>query len=270
MTLAVAIPACCSSQSEIRVGYVLESLALQTAADVQFEVFLRDEGAVPIVSDRWTRLMVDMLGALGHSFNYFRRNASRGVAVARRELLEQVPERYDRVLLLDDDMVLLPRAIGAILEAAEQVQEYGFIQGTKLELDASREYANDINVMNRHSGGELKRIYFGDAAFLLVRRDAFSRVRWDIITRFQERNMAGEDVALSLMIADQFPCYGVPQAVGYHMSLERPRWKWEASSDALQLEILRGIVSHQTLKLALPHLAQYIDGGDSDKSGAAG
>lgn len=83
MTLPVAIPTCCRSESEIRVGYALESLALQNVSDTRFDIFLHDEGRVPITSDRWTRLAIDMLGELGHYVTYIRRNASRGVACAR-------------------------------------------------------------------------------------------------------------------------------------------------------------------------------------------
>jgi hypothetical protein len=134
------------------------------------------------------------------------------------------------------------------------------LQGSKLELDPQRIYANDINVLNHPSDQrDLVPLYFGDAAFLLVRREALSRVRWDIVTRFQQEGLAGEDVAISLMIADHYPCYGVPVATGYHLSLEKPRWRWEASSDVLQMELLRGVVSDETLKLALPHLADDFD-----------
>jgi len=215
---------------------------------------------MPAFSDRFVRLIVDLLSERGHSINYLRRSRSSGVASARHDLMEQIPGALDRILMLDDDMVLLPDAIYQILTAAESAGDYGFIQGTKLELDSQHQYLNDINVMNQHVNGGLKRIYFGDAAFLLVRRDALARVRWDIVSRFQEQNMAGEDVAFSLMIADQSPCYGASEAIGYHLSLEQPRWRWEPSSDALQLELLRGVVSNETLRLALPHMGRYIDG----------
>lgn len=259
MTLPVAIPVCCRSASEIRVGYTLESLALQQS-DVHFEIYMRDEGSVPAFSDRWTRLIVDLLTKRGHTVNYLRRNESRGVASARQDLLAQIANRHDAILMLDDDMILLPDAVEQILKAAANAGEYGFVQGTKLELDSQRDYAKDINVMNQQMNGRLKRIYFGDAAFLLVRCDALARIQWDVVSRFQEQNMAGEDVALSLMISDRLPCFGAAQAVGYHLALEQPRWRWEPSSDALQLELLRGVVSNETLRLALPHMTRYIDG----------
>lgn len=88
-------------------------------------------------------------------------------------MLDHIREPYDCILLLDDDMVLLPGAIAAILAAAEEAGTFGFIQGTKLELDATREYSNDINIMNRQLEGTLTRIYFGDAAFC-----SFARMLW--------------------------------------------------------------------------------------------
>src|SRR5438477_5562162 len=164
MKLAIAIPVYCRSASEIRVGYALESLALQQTSELQLDIYLRDEGAVPAFSDRWTRLIIDLLSERGHSLTYLRRSQSNGVATARLELVEQIPDRYDRILMVDDDMVLLPDALQQILRASELAGEYGFIQGTKLELDPQHEYISDINVMNQQADGGLKRIYFGDAA----------------------------------------------------------------------------------------------------------
>jgi hypothetical protein len=105
------------------------------------------------------------------------------------------------------------------------------------------------------------RLYFGDAAFLLLRREPLQLVRWDVVLRFAQEGLAGEDVAISLMISDQLPCYGATQAIGYHMPLEQPRWRWEPATDALQLELLRGIVSPETLRRAMPHMTSLIDAG---------
>lgn len=263
MKLAVAMPACCRSASEIRAGYALQSLALQQHLDdLQFEIYIRDEGPVPLLSDRWTRLILDLLNARGHAVNYLRRTGSQGVGAARHDLLQQIPSHYERILLLDDDMVLVPDAIHELLKVSDQAGEFGFVQGAKLELDVQRTYWNDINVLNHQNGSsDPTRIYFGDAAFLLLRRDAMQFVRWDIVLRFAQEHLAGEDVAISLMISDHLPCYGASQAIAYHMSLEQPRWRWEPATDALQVELLRGVVSGETLRRAMPHMASRIDAG---------
>lgn len=261
MKLAVAMPVCCRSASEIRIGYAFESLGFQHADNVQLEVYVRDEGPVPITSDRWTRLAIDLLTRRGHHVNYLRRSDSQGVGTARHDLLQQIPSHFDRILLLDDDMVLSPNAVSDILNTGTSVGEFGFVQGTKLELDSQRTYWNDINILNRENGSAPPRLYFGDAAFLLLRREALVHVHWDVVLRFAQEHLAGEDVALSLMISDQLPCYGAPNAIGYHMSLEQPRWRWEPASDALQVELLRGIVSADTLCRAMPHMARLIDAG---------
>jgi hypothetical protein len=261
MKLAVAMPVCCRNASEIRAGYAFEALALQQCDDLQLEIYVRDEGPVPISSDRWTRLAIDLLTRRGHAVNYIRRSCSNGVAAARHDLLRQIPPQLDRILLIDEDMVLLPNAVSEMLNVAEKVSEFGFIQGMKLELDAQRTYYNDINVLNRENGSPPAQLYFGDAAFLLVQRPALGHVRWDIVLRFAQEHLAGEDVAMSLMISDRLPCYSAPDAIGYHMSLQEPRWRWEPATDALQVELLRGVVSVDTLRRAMPHMASFIDAG---------
>ena len=104
-------------------------------------------------------------------------------------------------------MILSTDAVGQILNVADGVGEFGFAQGTKLELDAQRSYLEDINVLNQQIASEPMPIYFGDAAFPLIGRDALQLVRWDIVLRFAQEHLAGEDVLISLMISDRMPCY---------------------------------------------------------------
>ena len=260
-SLAVAIPTCAERREDIRIGYVLEALAMQPPSRHfdSLDIFIWDEGAVPITSDRWVQLCLDLLIRCGHRPTYLRRGPSQGVAEARRNLLAAVPSSHDRVLLVDDDLVPMPGSLGALLDAAAQISRFGFIQGSKIELDATRTYQNDINPLTSlASKVSLQPQWFGDAAFLLVNRAALAHVRWDIVSRFAEKGLPGEDVAMTLMIADQEPCYGLASATGYHLSLQTPRWRWELPSDLLQLQILRDIVSPETLQRALPHLAKYL------------
>ena len=59
--LAVAIPTCSARLEDIRIGYVLEALALQPPSlycDC-LQVYIWDEGAVPITADRWVQLALD-------------------------------------------------------------------------------------------------------------------------------------------------------------------------------------------------------------------
>ena len=265
--LSVAIPSCCQSPGDIRIGYVLNALALESEYRFleQLRITIWDEGPVPIVSDRSVQLMIDLLVRRGHGVNYLRRQPSQGIAMARQGLLtESLTESNGMVLMLDDDLVVEHGAIDRMMEAAHKFPDFGFLQGTKIEVDPQRVYHNDINMLNKAqaSPDDYPPLYFGDAAFLLVRGQAVKSVRWDIITRYREQDMAGEDVAFSLMIADKFTCHGVSRALGYHLSLAHPRWKWEASSDALQVELLREVVRPATLAAALPHLAYAIDAAE--------
>jgi hypothetical protein len=259
--LAVAVPSCCSCSENIRIGYVLESLAFQPASAHfdSLDIYIWDEGPVPVTSDRWVRLAFDLLIQRGHTPNYIRRGPSRGVAEARRSLISSIPPPHDKILLIDDDLLVMPGAIDMLLDEAAKVERFGFIQGAKIELDVTRGYHNDINRLNEYDeGAGTTRLWFGDAAFLLVNRAALSHVDWELITRFSEEGLPGEDVALTLMIADHEPCFGVASATGYHMSLHKPRWRWEVPSDLLQFELLKSIVSAETLERAMPHLAKYV------------
>lgn len=259
--LAVAIPTCSRCREDIRIGYVLEALALQPSSKHfdAFDIFIWDEGLVPMTVDNSVRLALDLLFRRGHSSTYLRRGPSQGVALARRNLLAAVPADHERILLLDDDLLVMPGAIDSLLEAAAKVGSFGFIQGTKIELDPCRQYHNDINLLTEHdTTADPVRLWFGDAAFLLVDPAALRHIRWDVVTRFAEEGLPGEDVAMTLMISDHEPCYGVAAAAGYHMSLTLPRWCWEVPSDLLQLELLQGVVSEDTLAKALPHLARYV------------
>jgi len=259
--LAVAIPTCCACNEDIRIGYVLESLAFQsTSAHFDsLDIYIWDEGIVPVTSDRWVRLSLDLLIQRGHTPNYIRRGPSRGVAEARRNLISLIPPSHDMILLIDDDLLVMPGAIELLLNEAAKVQKFGFIQGAKIELDKTRGYHNDINQLNEYDASiDTTRLWFGDGAFLLVNRAALNHVDWKLMTRFSEEGLPGEDVALTLMIADHEPCFGVAAATGYHMSLHKPRWRWEVPSDLLQFELLKSVVSAETLEQAMPHLAKYV------------
>ncbi len=260
-SLAVAIPTCSERREDIRIGYVLEALAMQPKSRHfdAIEVFIWDEGIVPMTSDRWVRLGLDLLVRRGHRSTYLRRGPSEGIAEARRKLIEAVPGSHPHILLIDDDLVPMPGALDALLDAAESVGRFGFVQGTKIELDSTRTYQDDINPLTKLDFEAVPQSqWFGDAAFLLVSRAGLEHVRWDVVSRFAEKGLPGEDVAMTLMIADREPCYGVSSAAGYHFSLETPRWRWEMPSDLLQLELLHDIVSAETLQRALPHLAKYL------------
>jgi len=267
-SLAVAIPSCCSCSEDIRIGYVLESLAFQPTSKHfdSLDIYIWDEGSVPITSDRWVRLAIDLLIQRGHTPNYIRRGPSRGVAEARRNLISLIPPVHERILLIDDDLLVTPGALELLLDEAAKIERFGFIQGAKVELDPKRGYHNDINQLNKHDANtNTTRLWFGDAAFLLINRMALSHVNWELITRFSEEGLPGEDVALTLMIADNEPCFGVTTATGYHMSLHKPRWRWEVPSDLLQFELLKSVVSADTIERALPHLARYVHTEEKNK-----
>lgn len=254
--VSVLIPTRNKSEQTIRCGYLLESLLLQTFRN--FRVVIRDEGAASIFSNREVRQFIDLLTRAGIPVQYHRVSPPTGIAAARRELVAL--GRPDELLcFVDDDMCLAPDAIQQLLSVLAEYPESGFVQGQKIEADSNREYWNDINQLNgRRDHDQPFRIYFGDTALLLIRSRALEVVNWDLITHYHVEGLTGEDVALSIMIADKFPCHGAPKAIGYHLSPAQERWIWEAPSDLLQVELLRGEVRTETLRKALPHLAEYI------------
>jgi GT2 family glycosyltransferase len=254
--IAVLIPTRSDRPEDVRLDHVLHSLLFSTFCDLR--VVVRDEGMTAAFDSRTVRQFTDLLARRGVRVEYHRATSSGGVAVAREELVAMLHgEPY--ACFVDDDMCLAPDAIARLHDALDAHPDRGFVQGQKIEADRSRRYVNDINMLSgADAGGEEFRIWFGDAALLLLRSSALAAVRWDVVTRYRLEGLPGEDVALSLLIADRHPCYAVPAAVAYHLSPQQSRWTWEAPSDALQLELLRPHVSAETLRRALPHLAEQI------------
>lgn len=255
--MAVLVPTRSDDRDGMRIDHVLHGLLGQTFRD--FRVVIRDEGTFPAFNVRAVRQFADLLMAAGVEVQYLRVPSALGIAHARRELIERAD---DATLLcfVDDDMCLHPDALSTLVEVAERHPDFGFVQGSKIEADPARTYWNDINELNSIDklDGDVRRLWFGDSALLLMRREALSAVDWDVVTRYEIDGLTGEDVALSIMLADQHPCFGAPAALGWHLSPASPRWIWEAPSDLLQLELLRPHVSADTLRRALPHLADYV------------
>ena len=260
-SIAVCIPTA-SRESHCTIGHTLQSIAIQTYRDIT--VYVRDEGKAEIFRHRSVRQMWDLLSIKGIRTVYKRTRNRMGVANARWELYSGVGrEKY--ILCLDDDMVLDADTIMKLVQFIEEREEVGFVQGVKYDIDEGYYYWNDINLMNgdvlnSHSAVmQPKRIWFGDTALLLMRRNAFVEcVDPNILLRFSVDGLTGEDIALSLMIANKYEGWGIPSAIGSHLSPERPRWKWEPPSDLLQIETLRKVVRPEVLKAALPHLAEYV------------
>ena len=254
--IAVCIPTRNDGGYPVTLGYPLVSLAMQTYSDLT--IYVRDEGLRDAYSNRHMRLIVNLVSQKGIAIEYHRAQNRHGAGYARRSLFETIrDEPY--VLWLDDDMIIEPDAVESLLKVIEAKPRAGFVQGTKSELDPLRTYHNDINVLNGRSPlGEPVRLFFGDTALLLMRTTALREIDWDVLTRYQIDGLTGEDVAMSLMVSQHYEGWGVPNALGWHLSPEAERWLWEPPSDALQVEILRGKVDPGILRQALPHMAPFI------------
>jgi len=254
--LCICIPTCRDNIEASSLDSVMVGIANQTI--LPGTIYLRDEGNFECFKKSSTRMLWNLLSALGIKTIYLRSRARRGVANARKELADLIKDE-SYVLWLDDDMVMDYKTIEVLLDILESDPQTGFVQGQKIELNPLREYHNDINQLNG-SNEDLHTvnpfpIYFGDAALLMMRCSAMKKhIDWATVTKYSMEGLAGEDVAMSLMIADKLPCLAVPKALGWHISPEKERWNWESSSDVLQIELLKGIVSDRTLELALPHL----------------
>lgn len=254
--LAVCIPTRNDLNETGKILFPLLSLAMQTFQD--FSVYIRDEGLRDIFADSNIRLILNLLKQKNIAVHYSRTWERRGVAFARRDLLDLIKDE-PYLLWLDDDMIIEPTSLQCLLSQIEKKASVGFVQGVKKELDPFRKYANDINCLN----GEKKlsehiRIYFGDAAFLLMRTEALKSINWDIITKYQVDGLGGEDVAMSLMVSQDWEGWGISNVRGWHVSPSVERWSWEAPSDVLQIELLRGQVNPEILRKALPHLSDFI------------
>jgi Glycosyl transferase family 2 len=254
--VAVLIPTRSERPEDIRLDHVLHGLVFTSLSDLR--VVIRDEGDTGAFTSRTVRQLVDLLTRRGVAVEYHRVAATSGAAVARQELVTTL-RGEPFACFLDDDMCVAPDAIGRLHEMLVSHPDWGFVQGQKIEADPARSYWNDINRLTGcDPAAEPFRVWFGDGALLMIRAPALAAVRWDVVTRYRVDGLAGEDVAMTVMIADRHPCYAVPAAVAYHLSPERGRWTWEPPSDLLQLELLRAHVSADTLRRALPHLAEFV------------
>ena len=265
-SITVLVPTRSDDVQDVRLHHTLQSLLFQTLPPAQ--IIVRDEGTVPCVAIRQVQQFIDLLARRDITTTYHRAQPQ-GVSVARKDLVGSAGQE-SWVCFVDDDMVLAPDALERLVDAARSSvspETVGFVQGQKLEADANRTYVDDINALNgrRPHGDSPFRVWFGDAALLLLSPQALELIPWEIVTRYREEGLGGEDVAITLPIADVLPCYAAPEALGYHLSPEKSRWAWEVPSDLLQLELLRSHVSATTLRHALPHVAHYLDlDGDQD------
>lgn len=254
--VVVLVPTRRDAEQDVQLDHVLHSLLVQTAPPAR--VVVRDEGRAGVMAVRAVRQFTDLLARAGVEVDYRRVARPSGVAVARRDLVHWAGDAR-RVCFVDDDVCLAPTALETLEAALDEHEDAGFAQGQKVEADERRTYWNDINQLTGAPTGDAPfRTWFGDAALLMLRRAALEVVDWDVVARYAVDGLGGEDVALSLLVADRFPCWCVPAAIGWHLSPATERWRWEAASDLLQLELLRPHVRADTLRRALPHLADQI------------
>lgn len=258
-TLSILIPTHCDNHDRLTIGYSLASLAFQIYPFQQVSIVIRDEGLVPAIESSSVRLTMTLLAEKGIKVFYHRATKRAGVANARKELYECVPPETNWVAFVDDDLLIEPQCFGALYETLMNNADVGFAQGSKIELDAKRTYLNDINKVNENLDSDPFPIYFGDAALILFPRAALDLVDWQLVTLFEQEGLAGEDVAMTLLIADKQPGIGVPRARAWHLSPTVERWHWETSSDLLQIQILKNSISKQTMLEAMPHLSNEIE-----------
>lgn len=258
LRLAVLIPTCRDTLEDAHLDATLTALAMQSVLPRRVYVF--DEGEIEMFRQNGIRMIWNLIARKGIETVYLRSISRRGVAIAREELVRSLKDE-SLILYLDDDIMMEPDAIANLISVLDSDPSLGFVQGQKVELDTTRVYWNDVNQLRGQEGlsEDPFSIYFGDAALLLVRREAISAIDWDIVTKYCIEGLAGEDIAMTLMIADKYPCMGVPASCGWHISPIKERWRWEPSSDLLQIEQLKKIISVETLRLAFPHLSHLIE-----------
>lgn len=254
--VVVLVPTRRDQEEDVHLDHVLHGLLGQTLLPAR--VVIRDEGRVGAFGIRAVRQFADLLARRGIEVDYRRVGPPAGVAAARRDLVAWSGDS-PLVCFVDDDVALAPDALAQLAAVLRADPSAAMAQGQKIEVDERRTYWNDINQLHGEPAcGEPFRVWFADAALLLLRRWALDAVDWDVVTRYRVDGLGGEDVAMSLMIADRHPVYAVPAAVGWHLSPAQERWRWEAASDVLQIELLRDHVSPETLRRALPHLGEHL------------
>jgi hypothetical protein len=265
--LPILISSSSGREGDVRVGYALLSLIMQGPSVYcdGYDVYIRDSGDIPLTANRWVMLIADLLVRRGHTFHYERCYPSKGVGYDKSQLMQSIDMGgYLYVLCMDDDFLPMPGSIDELLSLAHALwdddKHWGFISGTKIELDNNKYYKNDLNSAMNHEGneGEVKRIYFGDGAFILISREGMACIDWDIMERYSMPGLGGEDTRYGACITDKLPCYGATGAVGYHLALASARWDWETPTDTLMVELLKDKVSSDTIKKTFPYLIEHI------------
>lgn len=257
--LAVLIPTCRDTLQEMHLDATLTALAMQSI--LPHRVYIRDEGKIEMFRHSGTRMLWNLLASKGIKTIYLRATKRKGIALARKELFDALQDET-LILSLDDDIVMEQDAIANLIAVLESDSSLGFVQGEKINLDPSRGHLNNVNKVCGQTGQpkEPFPIYFGTTAFLLFRSEVIQTIQWDIVMKFCTENLGGEDIAISLMISDKFKCLGVPTARCWHISTsDSKRWSWDLSLDLLWLELLRGAISDECLRNALPHLKEFLE-----------
>ncbi len=261
-SLKVLINTCSSSEKAIKIGYTLLSLALQRLpTNIDFlDINILDEGNYSLNVDQRVNLIINILKTKGHRVCVIR-NEKENIALTRKTLLDTVDwTKHKYALIVDDDLVLNTDAVLNLMESIPKTP-WGFIQGTKIEVNPDKQYNNDINILNtaQIERSNVLPLLFGDAACLLLSVEGFNVIDWGVATKNAYNNIAGEDVVMSLQVSNVLPCYGATQAVGYHIAASTPRWDWETPTDILSIRALLGVVSTDILREVFPHLEELIE-----------
>jgi GT2 family glycosyltransferase len=102
-----------------------------------FSVTLSDQSDKPIEEAGEVRAVANVLRVQGHRVTFLRNLPRRGMAQQRQFLLEQARARYS--LFLDDDLILEPYAIRALVEAIQE-EGCGFVGSALIGLT----HLNDV------------------------------------------------------------------------------------------------------------------------------
>ena len=180
--------------------------------------------------------------------NIFYVDDSEGIFGIRRNALNSLPDIVKTVLFVDDDIIVPPGAIEALLSIwkpliSKSPNLTAALQGSRVEIGGRGWSDNDITPMKNRSltapiesGQECMQIPYADTCFALINKELYLSIFAD--KRFKsiaKKGIAGEDVLAGRILTERgYCCYGTALARVAHISgPNNGYWSNFTASDAL-------------------------------------
>lgn len=151
--------------------------------------------------------------------------------------------KYELCLFVDDDMVLDSSVVEDMsVYFDSKIHQLAFVQGLRIEVGGRQNNSKDDINQVRSDTTSGSKIYYGDTAILLFKRETFvSQVPWDKIRELMDNpNLGGSDVVITMSLTSKgYTGIACPEAVGYHFA--EPNFSYWAGFATADLYVQRGV-----------------------------